>query len=138
MRQACQTKGMVLIATLFTSLLVAVLVIGLTSVIAIDYRLTTHQMQNLKAYYVAEAGVADALDQIRSNGEMADTSWQSAFPAGESDTYDVSISNDGTLIRSQGVASALNFARTIEVEVIVSGDVAPYRIRIEQWKEVVQ
>lgn len=124
--------------TVVTTLILATLVIAFLNITAIDLTLVKNHMFSSKAYYIAEAGIADAIDQIRLNGPLADTQWQETFPPNTSDTYNVSVSQDSTVITSTGLASASNFSRALEVKVSVSGSSLPYKVSISQWKEVTQ
>jgi hypothetical protein len=105
---------------------------------SIDLDLIKNHMYSLKAYYIAEAGVADAINQIRLNGPLADTQWQAFFPSSLSDRYTVSVSQSSSVINSTGLAYAANFSRILEVKVSISGSSSPYTVSINQWKEVVQ
>ncbi len=131
-------EGFVLVLTLFTVLILATLIIGFINITAIDLNLVKNHMCSSKAYYIAEAGIADAINQMRLNGPLADTQWQATFPPSTSDTYNVSVSQTSTVINSTGLASVSNFSRALEVIVRVSGSSAPYRVSISQWKEVAQ
>ena len=131
-------EGFVLVLTLFAALILATLIIAFLNITAIDLNLVKNYMCSAKAYYIAEAGVADAINQIRLNGPLADTQWEETFPSGSSDTYNVSVSQSSTVITSTGLASASNFSRALEVTVSISGSLSPYKVSINQWKEVTQ
>jgi Tfp pilus assembly protein PilX len=131
-------KGFVLVLTLFAALILATLLIAFINITSIDLTLVKNYMYSSKAYYIAEAGVADAINQIRLNGPLSDTQWQETFPPNTSDTYDVSVSQTSTVITSTGLASTSNFSRALEVKLNVSGSSSPYKVSINQWKEVTQ
>ena len=133
-----RTEGFILVLTLFAILILAVLVIGFVNITAIDLSLVKNHMCSSEAYYIAEAGVADAIDQMRLSGPLADMQWQESFPPSTSSTYDVSVSASSTIITCTGVAAGSNFSRALEVEVSVSGSSSPYTVSINQWKEVTQ
>ncbi|MHC4104987.1 MAG: hypothetical protein ACYSR9_08610 [Planctomycetota bacterium] len=131
-------EGFVLVLTLFTVLILATLVIGFINISAIDLNLVKNHMCSSKAYYIAEAGIADAINLMRLNGSLADTQWQETFPSSTSSTYNVSVSQNSTVITSTGLAAASNFSRTLEVQVNITGNLSPYKVSINQWKEVTQ
>ena len=131
-------KGFVFVMTVVTTLMLATLIIAFLNITAIDLNLVKNHMCSSKAYYIAEAGVADAINQMRLNGPLSDTQWQNTFPPSTSDTYDVSVSQSSTVITSTGLAFASNFSRALEVKVRVSGSSSPYKVLINQWKEVTQ
>lgn len=128
--------GMVLIGTLFTALLMAVFITGFIMLTTVDLNVSTNHVESLQAYYVAEAGVADAIAQMRASGPMIDTDWTTTFPSGSSDQYTVNVSQSSGLIKSSGQTAPLGFTRALEVSVSVSGSSAPYTVNIQEWKEV--
>jgi len=131
-------KGFVFVMTVVTTLILATLIIAFLNITAIDLNLVKNHMCSSKAYYIAEAGVADAINQMRLNGSLEDTQWEDTFPSNTSDTYNVSVSQNSTVITSTGLALASNFSRALEVKVTVSGSSSPYKVSINQWKEVTQ
>ncbi len=136
MKRKQRQDGVVLIATLFTALLMAVFIIGFIGQTTVDLNVSTNYVETLQAYYIAEAGVADAMAEMRENGLLSNTQWTSTFPSGSSDTYTVTVSESSTLIESRGQTAPLGFTRALEVVVSVSGSSAPYSVRIQEWKEV--
>jgi len=126
------------VLTVFTTAILATLIIAFVNITTIDLSLVKNYMCSSKAYYIAEAGVADAINQIRLIGWLADTQWEKTFPPNTSDTYDVSVSDNSKVITSIGLASASNFSRVLEVKISVSGSSSPYKVSINQWKEVAQ
>ena len=127
--------GVVLIATLFTALLMAVFIIGFIGVTTVDLSVSTNHAETLQAYYIAEAGVADAIAQMRESGTVTNPGSQT-FPSGSSDQYSISYDSDTKVITSMGTSQPLGFTRALEVSVLVSGSSAPYTVYIQEWKEV--
>jgi len=131
-------EGFVIVLTLFTALMLATLIIGFLSMTSIDLCLFKNRMCSAKAYYIAEAGVADAIDRIQAQGTLVTTDWENDFPAAP-DKYSVSVTQGSTtVINSTGLAAVSNFSRALEVSVNVSGSSSPYNVSINQWKEVTQ
>jgi Tfp pilus assembly protein PilX len=130
-------KGFILILVLFTVLIMATLIIGLLNLTAIDAGLVKNHLCSLQAYYITEAGIADAINRIRQNGPLADTAWQQTFPAGTSSAYKVAVTDGSTLITCAGAAAPSNFIRLLQVQVNVTGGSPPYNVSIQEWKEVV-
>ena len=127
-------KGFVLVLTLFAALIMSALIIAYVNIQTIDLNLIKNNLGSKKAYYIAEAGIADAFNEIRTNGLVEDTQWEKNFPTGSSDTYSVAVSQNGKLITSTGHASASNFSRTLEVTLIdVMG---PHLVAVDQFKEI--
>ena len=133
-----QEPGFVLVLTLFTALIMGTLIMGFALNTALDFNLVANHMNSLRAYYIAEAGVADAINQMRTSGSMSDSSWSSTFPPSTPDQYSVVVSSSSTLITSTGTANASGFSRQLLVRVAVSGSSSPYRVTISNWEDVVQ
>ena len=114
-----RSPGFVLVLTLFTALIMGTLIMGFALSLAVDFNLVANHMNSLRAYYIAEAGVADAINQMRTSGAMSDSSWSSTFPPSTSDQYSVAVSSISTLITSTGTASASGFSRQLLVRVAV-------------------
>lgn len=130
--------GFILVLVLFTVLILTTLTIGLLNLTAVDANLTRNYMCSLQAYYIAEAGIADAIDKIRLGGLVDDT-WQSTFPQLTPNTYSVDVEVDSpAIIKSTGTVTNANFSRTLEVLVNVTGGAAPYNVSIIQWKETAE
>ncbi len=122
--------------TLYTALLMAVFIVGFIGLTTVDLRVSTNHAKSMQAYYIAEAGVADALAKMRQQGPLVDTYWTNSFPPGSSDSYAVTVSQSSGKIESRGQTSSLGFTRSLEVAVAVSGSTTPYVVRIQEWKEV--
>ncbi len=142
-------QGFVLVLTLFAALIMSALIIAFVNIQTIDLHLIKNNKYSKKAYYIAEAGIADAMDQLRQNGPFAledAPQWQKNFPNTSADTYSVSVStiaDDGAgngrnsmVITSTGNAAASNFSRTLEVKVAFFHSPTPYVVAIEEWKEI--
>lgn len=132
------TKGFVLVVTIFAASILATLVIGMANLSTVDLSLIKNHLYSLQAYYIAEAGVADAIDRIQNQGTLATTDWEEFFPASP-DKYTIAVAQGPTtVITSTGLAATANFSRELQVEVTVSGSSSPYTVSILQWKEVTQ
>ena len=131
-------KGFVFVMTVVTTLILATLIIAFLNITAIDLNLVKNHMCSSKAYYIAEAGVAYMIDRMRQEGPLEDTQWEDTFPPNTSDTYNVSVSQNSTVITSTGLASTSGFSRTLEIKVSVSGSSPLYKVSISQWKEITQ
>lgn len=128
-------QGFVLVLTLFAALIMSALIIALVNIQTIDLNLIKNNMSSKKAYYIAEAGIADAINEIRTNGMVEDTQWQKNFPLDTSaDSYSVAVSQRGLFITSTGHAAASNFSRTLEVTLI--DVISPHLVAVDQFKEV--
>jgi len=132
------SRGFVLILTLFAAVLLATLIMGMANMTAVDAGLVKNHMYSMQAYYIAEAGAADAIDRIQQQGTLVTTDWETFFPASP-DKYTVSVTQGSTtVITSTGLAATANFTRELEIDLNVSGTSAPYIVLINYWKEVIQ
>jgi Tfp pilus assembly protein PilX len=130
-------EGFVLVITTFAVLLMATLIIAFLSITYIDLIMFKNRMCSAQAYYIAEAGIADAIDKIQQD-TLTDTSWEENFPASP-DKYSVVVTTGSpTIINSTGYAMSSNFSRSLEVSVNVNGSSSPYVVTINQWKEIIQ
>lgn len=136
MRDRRRQRGFILIATLFTALSMAAVGIGFSLLNALDLKVNTQRIAALQAYYLAEAGMADALDTIRDQGRAANTTWTSNFPDSSLNQYSVTVSENGTLIRRTGTQDTSGFSRRLEARVSILGTSKPFGIRIHTWKEI--
>jgi hypothetical protein len=131
-------EGFVLVLTLFAVLILSALIIAFINIAAIDLSLVKNHMCSSKAYYIAEAGVADAIDKIQRDALVVNE-WENYFPAGASNKYNVVVTSGPTfVVTSTGVVSAANFTRVLEARVKVMTDVAPYKVSVKHFKEVIQ
>jgi Tfp pilus assembly protein PilX len=128
------TKGFILVLTLFAALILATLIIAFINITSIDLTLVKNHICSSQAYYIAEAGVADAIDKIQ-RGVSTTTSWEEDFPAAPN-KYSVEVEEGPPkVITSTGFLTEANFSRTLEVTVSVTGSSSPYEVSINQWKE---
>ncbi len=130
-------QGFILLLTLFTALILGTLVVGFLLLTVVDLNLVKNQTCSLQAYYLAEAGIVDAIDKIQRD-ELTTTEWQDDFPQGASNSYNVVVVPGPTnVITSTGIVPAANFSRVLEAHVKVVSDVAPYKVAIKHFKEVI-
>ncbi len=131
-------QGFILILTLFTALMLGTLVVAFLLLTAIDLNLVKNHMCSLQAYYVAEAGIVDAIDKIQRD-ELTTDEWEDDFPQGASSSYNVVVVPGPTnVITSTGFVPAANFSRVLEVHVKVISDFVPYKVSVKHFKEVIQ
>lgn len=130
-------EGFVLVLTTFAVLLMATLIIAFLNITYVDLIMFKNRMCSAQAYYIAEAGIADAIDKLQQD-TLTTNSWEENFPASP-DKYSVVVTpGTPTIINSTGYAVSSNFSRELEVSVNVNGSSSPYVVTINQWKEIVQ
>ncbi len=133
-------QGFILILTLFTALMLGILVVAFLLLTAIDLNLVRNHKCSLQAYYVAEAGIVDAIDKIQRD-ELTTTEWEDDFPEGASSSYNVAVVPGPTnVVTSTGFVPAANFSRTLEVhvKVVSESEYPPFKVSIKHFEEVIQ
>jgi hypothetical protein len=115
----------------------ATLIIAFLNITYVDLIMFKNRMCSAQAYYIAEAGIADAIDKLQQD-TITSNSWEENFPSSP-DKYSVVVTpGTPTVINSTGYAISSNFSRELQVSVNVNGSSSPYAVTINQWKEVVQ
>lgn len=119
-------RGTVLLVVVFAAALMAVLVSGMLQTNVDDILITQNQIGAAQALAVAEAGLNDAMAELR-----ADSSWQAgfsdkSFPGGG----DYTVVIQDSQITSTG-RSADGYTATVVADVRVSRADPPHRVSIE-------
>ena len=120
-----------MLMTVFAIALLSALVIGMLQMNTEEIQLVQNQIYAAEALATAEAGLNDALSELRG-----DSSWTTGFDdkSFNGGTYDVSVA--GTLpsitITSTGTSSQ-GFVARVEAETTISTN-SPYIIRIDNLR----
>jgi Tfp pilus assembly protein PilX len=123
-------QGVALIIALIVMTTLSVLVIASLEMLTTNVQISTNHTHELQALYVAEAGVEDAISELR-----ADSGWNAGFtdkefPTGTGNSYTVSVTGTSPkVIRSTGTVG--DFQKTLQVQVAVNST----SVRIESWEE---
>lgn len=135
-RTAEEQRGAALVVALIVMSVLALLTISSLDMLTLNVQLGGNHERELKASYMADAGVEDAIDRLRD-----DSGWDAGltdveFPAGSGNTYTVTIDNSESpliIITSTGTVASLQ--RSLEVQVKITGSSSPYSARVMYWKE---
>jgi len=124
MKVKLRNNGSVLLIAVFVIAMLSALVMGMLQMNTEEIQLMQNQIYAVQARAIAEAGLNDALSELR-----ADSSWRSgfankAFPCG---SYTVTVT--GSTIESTATSSN-NFVAKVEADVAF-GSSSPYVIRID-------
>lgn len=131
-------QGSVLVLTVFTMAILSILVIAMLNTAAADLQLVKNHIYYQQAHYIAEAGIADAIDRIQRD-VVGSGEWESTFPAGSENKYEVTVTQGPpVMIRSTGIVEPAGFSKILEVQLRITGSSAPFKVSIAQWKEVIQ
>lgn len=131
-----EQRGAALVVALIVMAVLALLTITSLDMLTINVQIAGNHENELKASYIADAGVEDAIDRLRD-----DPNWDAGltdveFPAGSGDTYTVTIDNSRhPLIAITSTGAVPNFQRSLEAQVKITGSSLPYSITIVYWKE---
>ncbi len=122
-----RNNGSALLIVVFLASLMSVLVIGILQLNTEELQIMRNQMNAAEAQATAEAGLNDALSEIR-----ADNTWDAGFAGtafnGGSYTVDV---DEGETIESTGTSSQ-GFVARIEAEITVGASGPPHIIRVDE------
>lgn len=125
-------NGSALLLAIFAIALLAALVMGMLQINTEEIQLMQNQVWAAQALAIAEAGLNDALAQIRT-----DSGWDDGFDSKSFDGGSYTVSVTGSLpdltIESTGTSSQ-GFVARIGADVTVDGTGPPYVIRIDNLR----
>lgn len=129
-------KGAVLVMTVFIIAFCAILITAYLQISTTDLQIVRNQQYSTRALYIAEAGVEDAIYELRQ-----DNTWAAGFTAKAfaGDTYTVTVANnDPTVVIDSTSTVDGSFQRHIQVQLTISGppQAIPYPIVANYWKEL--
>ncbi|NQY73780.1 MAG: pilus assembly PilX N-terminal domain-containing protein [Candidatus Margulisbacteria bacterium] len=129
--------GFVLLGTLIAVSIISILVIGHINLISSDVSMGSFFAQAQQASYIAEAGVEDAIKELRQNPAWKAGFKSKSFPVGSGSSYTVNVDHSkAPIIRLHSVAKlSSGVVQKVEVHVNVnqSNQKAPFPIRILSW-----
>lgn len=128
MKRRGDKAGSVLLVVVLVTALLAAVVMGHLQMNAEEIQLMQNHVYSAEALATAEAGLNDALAQLRS-----DSSWDTGFSnkAFNGGSYTVTV--DGTSITATGTTSR-GFVARVRAELTISSDGPPYMIRIDAMR----
>lgn len=131
-RRIKNRRGAILLMTVFIIALGAILIIGFLQLSLADLQIVRNHHYSLRALYIAEAGVEDAMYELTQDKNWNDGFTNKAF-AGETYTVTITAIDSKTkVIDSAGTVDG-SFQRHLEVQVSISGSDPPV---IDYWKEL--
>jgi len=128
MRTRNNKSGSVLLIVVALVALLAATVMGRLQVNAEEIQLMRNHVRAAQAMAVAEAGLNDAMAQLRTDADWRDGFVDKPFDGG---SYRVSV--DGATIASTGTTSD-GFVARLEADVTIAADGPPYLIRIDELR----
>ena len=118
---------MLLVVVVLVALLAATLM-GHLQVNAEEIQLMRNHLYGAQAMAVAEAGLNDALSQLR-----ADSGWRDGFIDKSLGEGSYTVSFDGSTIASTATTSQ-GFAVRLEADVTIAAEGPPYLVRIDELR----
>ena len=126
------SNGSALLLAVFAIALLAAVIMGMLQMNTEEIQLMQNQVWAAQAFAVAEAGLNDALAQIRTDREWDDGFDGKLFEGG---SYTVSVTGSlpDPTIESTGTSSQ-GFVARVEADVTVDSTGPPYVIRIDNLR----
>ncbi|OGX15062.1 MAG: hypothetical protein A2166_06495 [Omnitrophica WOR_2 bacterium RBG_13_41_10] len=130
-------KGIALILAMFILVFISILAVAFLWLITSDLMITSNHLGKLKALYIAEAGIEQAVYQLRLNKNWIANQWQSPFPVGSNSSYTLTYPESGEtrVIVSSAQVENNKFQATVKAKVSIKGASSPYTIRIVKYQE---
>jgi Tfp pilus assembly protein PilX len=133
-------KGIALILALILMTLIFLLTLSAFEMVTVNTQIADNQIRDLQALYVAEAGIDDAIYQLRYetypatitdiNGSCGPGNYTAKSTVIDNKRY--RIDSDGTIIYS----STRTSTRTIRAVIRLYGQDVPYTVVITSWEEI--
>ena len=127
-------KGFSLILALFIILLLSGIVAALSSIFVTDIKIVDNHSRQLKALYIADAGVEYAISRLVQNRAWRANNLSIEFPSGSGNHYVINFRNLPTLSSQCRLSDGLT--KTIQAEVQISGNRRPYVVKLTNWREL--
>ncbi len=123
-----RNKGSVLPLMIFIIALLSAVVMGMLQINTEELQVMQNHIQAVEALALAEAGLEDALAQLRT-----DSSWNAGFSNKSFTTGHYTVSVNGDQITSVATSSKGQTAR-VQATVTVSDSGSPYVVRVDSIK----
>ncbi len=142
-------EGVALLMAIFALFFITLLIVAFLDITTIDLQIVKNQTTSLKALYIADAGIEDAIYKLRQEKDWTEGFAEKPYSTGSGNIYTVIVNIDlvsgtspnefyiKTLTSTGTVYSGTTTAqRRIKAQTLVTGrDPGPYKVRISSWKE---
>lgn len=146
-------RGAVLLLAVMLMVIFSLLTVTLFDRLKASIQISGNHRTDLRAIYTGDAGVEDAINQLRDNPELADLpgppyqfTGTGAYGSYTVTIEDAEVSNTVTYYREKDITSvgtAFGYQRTLKVHVkIREGETPPpdpllvYTVRVSSWKVI--
>lgn len=132
MKKEIKNNGSVLIVVVFTIALLTAFVAGMLQINAEQIQLMRNEVYAAQARAIAEAGLADAFAQLRTNSSWTSGYTNKSFGGG---LYTVTVTGSlpSLVVQSTGT-SPQSFIARANAEITIGGTSNPYIIRIDKLR----
>lgn len=142
-------EGVALLMAIFALFFITLLIVAFLDITTIDLQIIKNQTTSLKALYIADAGIEDAIYELRQYKGWDEGFAEKPYSTGSGNIYTVIVASDPpigtppnefyikTLTSTGTVYSGTTTAqRTVRAQTLVTGRFpGPYKVRISSWKE---
>lgn len=109
-------RGIALVLALFVAVIVSIMVVSILDLTATDLKVARNLQEELKAYYIAEAGAETAIRELKNDVNWSDGFDNVQFPPGSGGSFTVTISHPGSsLIEVTSVGKIGETSKTVRV-----------------------
>jgi len=126
-------RAVALLLALITLMIVSLLVVAFLELTTIDLQIVSNHLSRNQAVYLADAGVEDALNRLKSS-KLNFSSGLIELPSGSGNTYNVTYASASGTITSVGRLNS-GLQVTLEVKASVTGT-SPYKVKIIYYREI--
>lgn len=127
---------------LFLTVVTTTISFGLAAINRTNTQTLTNQVQTTRAIYIAQAGLEDAIYQLRLNSTWRTGFTNKVFPAGSTSSYNVTVAGAPPDLTLTCVGATPDVTKTIMVSVSVlpsplsvATRTAPFVIATNTWDE---
>jgi Tfp pilus assembly protein PilX len=128
MKKEYKKSASVLVVVVFAIALLTAFVAGMLQLNAEQIQLMRNEVYAAQAQAIAEAGMADAFAQLRTDSGWASGYTDKSFGGG---SYTVTVADSNVV--STGI-SAQGFTARVQADITIGGSTSPYVIRIDKLR----
>ncbi|MFA6175586.1 MAG: hypothetical protein WC765_03290 [Phycisphaerae bacterium] len=126
MKKEIKNNASVLVVVVFAIALLTAFVAGMLQLNAEQIQLMRNEVYAAQAQAIAQAGMADAFSQLRSNSSWTSGYTNKSFAGG---SYTVTVADANVV--STGTSSQ-GFTARVQANITISGSSSPYVIRVDK------
>ncbi|MFQ6044171.1 MAG: PilX N-terminal domain-containing pilus assembly protein [Candidatus Poribacteria bacterium] len=130
-------QGSVLVLVLLILMVMSVLIIGALDLLTTDLKIIGNHLHDIQATYIADAGIEDAICELRQDVYWSVGFVNKEFPSGSGNIYTVTVDNSSyPLVTITSTSNVSGFQRTIEAQLEIDDSLTPPYVKVIYWKEL--